>query len=188
VPEISWQRKNVVLFLGRISEEKGLRLLFDVWRDLKPKDWTLVIAGPDWFGERGKLEEKIKNEFIENIRFAGVADVMLKDKLYRETKIFVLPSPMENFSAVVLDALAYAIPAIATKGTPWRVLSEKKCGWWIDQGVAPLREALRTALNMSDLERDCMGLRGREVIKEQYAWDSVVGKTLRIYEKVLDNC
>ena len=182
VPKLGGERKDTVLFLGRISEEKGLRLLLDAWRELKPGDWTLVIAGPDWFGERRRLEEKILAESIANISFVGVADAALKDKLYRESKVFVLPSPMENFSAVVLDALAYSVPVITTRGTPWRVISERNCGWWIDQGVKPLVEALGAVLRMSDAERESMGARGRELVEERYAWDGVINEMLATYE------
>lgn len=182
VPKLGGERKNTVLFLGRISEEKGLRLLLDAWGVLKPENWTLVIAGPDWFGERKRLEDKIVTESIPNIRFVGVADAALKDCLYREAKVFVLPSPMENFSAVVLDALAYSVPVITTKGTPWRVISERNCGWWIEQGVRPLVEALGAALNMSDAERESMGAKGRMLVEERYVWDGVVNEMLAIYE------
>lgn len=182
VPELGGKRTNTVLFLGRISEEKGLRLLLDAWKSINVLGWGLVIAGPDWFGERKRLEEKIAAESIPSVSFAGVADANLKDRLYREAKVFVLPSPMENFSAVVLDALAYSVPVIATKGTPWQVLSERHCGWWIDQGVEPLVEALGVALRMSDAERESMGARGRKLVEERYAWNGVVDEMLATYE------
>ena len=186
IPELGAQKKKIVLFLGRISEEKGLRLLLGVWKALGIEDWVLVLAGPDWFGERKVLEEKIKCESIPNVRFVGAADEDLKDKLYREAKIFVLPSPMENFSAVVLEALAYAIPVIATKGTPWQELQDNKCGWWIDQGQDALKTALKTAMSLEDDERDDMGARGRELVADKYSWDKVSDSVLALYEKAID--
>ena len=188
IPEGGGEKKNVVLFLGRISEEKGLRLLLDAWKNLKLDGWTLVIAGPDWFGERKKLEEKMVTESIPCVRFVGAADDRLKDKLYRESKIFVLPSPTENFSAVVLDALSYAVPVIATKGTPWRALSERRCGWWIDQGVESLTVALHAAMRMPDSERESMGARGRELVENEYTWDRVVNQMLSTYKMALGQC
>lgn len=188
IPKLGGERRNTVLFLGRISEEKGLRILLDAWNVLRPEGWTLIVAGPDWFGERKRLEEKIVAEGIPNVSFTGVADAKLKDELYQKAKIFVLPSPMENFSAVVLDALAYSVPVIATKGTPWRAISERNCGWWIDQGVVPLVEALDMALRMSDAERESMGARGRALAEERYAWDAVVNKMLTTYEMSRSTC
>ena len=186
IPNLGAQKQNIVLFLGRISEEKGLRLLLGAWKALGIEDWVLVLAGPDWFGERKVLEEKIKSESIPNVSFPGAADEYLKDKLYREAKIFVLPSPMENFSAVVLEALAYAIPVIATKGTPWQELRDYKCGWWIDQGEDALETALKAAMSLEDDERADMGVRGRTLVAEKYSWDKVSDSVLALYEKAID--
>lgn len=186
IPEPGTEKKNVVLFLGRISEEKGLRLLLDAWKVLGREDWFLVLAGPDWFGERKVLEEKIKRESIPNVRFAGVADEDLKDKLYREAKIFVLPSPMENFSAVVLEALAYSLPVIATRGTPWRELQDNKCGWWIELGQKALESALKSAMSLPDNERCEMGARGQELVANKYSWGKVADRVLALYKKVVN--
>lgn len=186
LPEPGAQKKNIVLFLGRISEEKGLRLLLCAWKALEIEDWALVLAGPDWFGERKVLEEIIKCESIPNVCFAGAADEKMKDKLYREAKLFVLPSPMENFSAVVLEALAYSIPVIATKGTPWQELQTNKCGWWIDHGQKALETALKSAISLADDVRVQMGARGRELVAGKYSWDKVSASILTLYEKAVD--
>ena len=185
ISEPGAEKKNAVLFLGRISEEKGLRLLLDSWKVLRREDWFLVLAGPDWFGERKVLEEKIKCESIPNVRFAGVADEDLKDKLYREAKIFVLPSPMENFSAVVLEALAHSLPVIATRGTPWRELQDNKCGWWIDQGQEALETALKCAMSITDDARVEMGTRGQKLVADKYSWDNVAASISALYEKAV---
>ena len=186
LPKLGAQKKNIVLFLGRISEEKGLRQLLSAWKVLEMANWFLVLAGPDWFGERKVLEEKIKSESIPNVSFTGAADEILKDKLYREAKIFVLPSPMENFSAVVLEALSYSLPVIATKGTPWQELQDNKCGWWIDQGQDALKTALKTAMSLEDDERADMGARGRALVADKYSWDKVSDSVLALYEKAID--
>ncbi len=186
IPKPGAQKENIVLFLGRISEEKGLRLLLGAWKAIEMEDWVLVLAGPDWYGERKVLEEKIKCESIPNVSFTGAADEDLKDKLYREAKIFVLPSPMENFSAVVLEALAYSLPVIATKGTPWQELQDNKCGWWIDQGQDALETALESAVSITDDERAEMGARGRELVAAKYSWDKVSANILALYEKAVN--
>lgn len=186
LPKPDAQRKNIVLFLGRISEEKGLRLLLGAWKSQGVTDWSLVLAGPDWFGERKVLEEKIKCESIPNVSFTGAANERLKEKLYREAKVFVLPSPMENFSAVVLEALSYSLPVIATKGTPWQELQDNKCGWWIDQGQEALETALKSAMSITDNARAEMGARGRELVAGKYSWDKVADSILALYEKVVD--
>ena len=66
----------------------------------------------------------------------------------------MLPSPMENFSAVVLEALSYATPVICTTGTPWQAVEERRCGWRVEpDSAAALASALAAATSISDAER-----------------------------------
>jgi len=64
--------------------------------------------------------------FFPDIFFTGSAYGEEKDALYRRADLFVLPSFTENFGVVVTDALAYRVPVITTKGTPWAEL--ENCG------------------------------------------------------------
>ena len=178
-------RRNSVLFLGRISREKGLRTLLDVWKKMDSSKWVLKIAGPDWFGERSILESKIIRESIHNVKFVGIADALLKDALYREAKLFVLPSPMENFSAVVLDALSYGVPVIATRGTPWGDIETYKCGWWINQGNEALYDALCEGMSLTEDRQNEMSSRAIKLASDKYSWEKVTSEILELYCSVI---
>jgi len=179
--------ERTVLFLGRLGEEKGLVKLLDAWQELTSRfpTWKLVIAGPNWRGHKAVLDEKIVADQIQGVTFTGSADEALKDRLYRAADVFVLPSPMENFSMVVLDALAYGVPAIATKGTPWSELETERCGWWIDQGVHPLMNALQQAMSLSDNERMMMGRNGRRLAERKYQWSVIAKRIADCYQTVV---
>lgn len=170
-----------VLYLGRLSEEKGLVNLLAAWRQAGFADWRLVLAGPDWRGYRSVLAAKIAAEGIAGVEFAGPVAGEDKARLFREASVFVLPSPMENFSSVILEALAWGMPAIATKGTPWPELRDNGCGWWIDQGVPPLVAALKAAMAADDAERGRMGARGRQLAAGKYQWPKVAATLLAAY-------
>lgn len=176
---------KIMLFVGRVSREKGLDNLLKAWQMVKRDGWRLVIAGPDWKGYRSTLDSEVKNLGIrDNVEFQDCVVGEAKDALYRSADCFVLPSPMENFSAVVLEALSHGLPTIATKGTPWRELDSEKCGWWIDQGVIPLAAALADAMGKDDSERVVMGERGKTLVSSKYSWESVSSKLLDVYRKV----
>ena len=197
LPELREKPKKevkTVLFLGRLGEEKGLVQLLDAWNQVRIEGWRLVIAGPDWEGHQQVLFSHCRSLHIpyttspsfepqtsrlSNLQaflpvcFPGPADPVQKDVLYRSADIFVLPSPMENFSHVVVEALSYGIPVIATKGTPWRELESEHCGCWIDQGVGPLVTALSRLMAMGYEVRAAMGMRGRKLTEGKYRWDAV---------------
>ena len=67
-----------------------------------------------------------------------------------------------------------ANPAIAANG---------RSGWWIDIGVEPLVVALREAMMLSDVERHQMGMNGRQLVMEKYAWTGIAKQMVLGYEQ-----
>lgn len=168
---------KTLLFLGRLGEEKGLMFLLDAWKAIDHKNWKLTIAGPSWLGYSELLKAKVKDEGITDVDFPGNANEKVKDELYRAADLFILPSPTENFSMVVLDALAYGVPVICTKGTPWKCIEENKCGWWIEpNSVEAIRVALEEAMSLPQEEVKDMGKRARD-LATKFSW-SEVAKTI----------
>lgn len=175
-------REKTVLFIGRISEEKGLLLLLRAWKRLRLTDWRLVIAGPDWQGYQSQLDQFVSREGVVGVCFPGAADEEVKDRLYRSAGVFVLPSPTENFSAVVLDALAYGVPVICTKGTPWHIIQERQCGWWIEPNSEhALYIALQEATGLSIGRRISMGGRARDIARG-YEWMEIAKQVVKTYK------
>ena len=179
------KRERVVLFLSRVSREKGVEVLLDAWKRLSPAGWKLVVAGPSWRGYLEELERKVEDEGIVGVEFIGPVLGDAKDKVYRSADLFVLPSYAENFGSVVVEALSYGVPVIATKGTPWAVLEESKCGWWIDNGIESVASTLREAMRLGDSVRNEMGQRGRGLVAEKYIWASSTNNMLECYKGVL---
>jgi glycosyltransferase involved in cell wall biosynthesis len=160
-------RVKKVLFLSRLHSIKGIYELLEVWKIINPSGWVLNIAGPDECGNLKKINNYIYLHNLQNsINILGPADNALKSKLFSEADLFVLPSYSENFGLVILEALAYGLPVITTKNTPWNSLEEYACGWWIDMNINTLHVTLLTAINLSDKEREEMGIRGLELARK----------------------
>ena len=64
-------------------------------------------------------------------------------------------------------------------------LETRRCGWWVDVGVAPLEQALRLATRASADELREMGSRGKALASGKYEWDGIAAKMLETYEWVL---
>jgi glycosyltransferase involved in cell wall biosynthesis len=165
---------------------KGLPLLLQAWAKLCPRGWRLRVVGPDEQGHLGELRRLAAQLRIED-------DVEFEDGVYGEQKwktlgeasLFVLPSHSENFGVAVAEALACGVPVITTRGTPWEVLTEYQCGWWIPIGVQPLARALQEAISLSDAERLAMGERGRRLVQERFCWPKIGAQMKQVYEWVL---
>lgn len=166
------EQRNL-LFLGRLGEEKGLMYLLDAWKAIKHEGWKLTIAGPSWLGYGELLKAKAKDEGITDVEFPGNADEKMKDELYRAADLFILPSPTENFSMVVLDALAYGVLVVCTKGTPWGCIEENKCGWWIEpNSIEAINAVLTKAMNLPRSEVEAMGKRARS-LATKFSWPEI---------------
>ncbi len=104
-----------------------------------------------------------------------------KWELYGTADVFVLPTSSENFGAVVAEALASSVPVITTRAAPWSSLAERACGWWVEVGVEPLAAAIREAAAMTDADRRAMGIRGRRLVAERFAWPAIARRMLDVY-------
>ena len=99
----------------------------------------------------------------------------------------------DNFGATVVDAMAHGKPVITSTKTPWKVVADNNCGWWVDNEVEPLSAALKEALShhctptptvYPSLAR--MGENGRALVEARYTWSAVCDKMVRGYEEVLN--
>ncbi|MCB0333171.1 MAG: glycosyltransferase [Bdellovibrionales bacterium] len=176
--------KRILLFLSRLDPKKGVRELLDVWKGLSVRfpDWHLVLAGPDLVGMRGRLEEFVSNEQLGNsVTFTGMISGAVKDGIFSAAELFVLPSHSENFGNVVTESLAYGIPVITTTGTPWSLLQEYECGWWIELKSTFLIDTLREALSSSSQCLAEKGNRGKRLIGEVFDWAKLTGQMEEFY-------
>ena len=193
---------RVLLFVSRVQKKKGLPNLIAAWSRL-PQDlranWQIRIVGPDQDNHTAELKslcarlnltfsDNSNSQAVEqsNIFFVGPKYGNDLAQEYQNADLFVLPTHSENFGSVVIEALAYGVPVITTKAAPWaelegdafsthahKDLSVARCGWWIDVGVDPLEQILRTAMSLSDSDRTSMGDRGRQLVQRKYSWVSV---------------
>ena len=179
-------RKRKLLFLSRIHPKKGLINLVKAYKAVNPKNWELLIAGYDEINHQAEVEKAVEDaELSESVRFLGPIGNAEKWQLYAESDVFILPTFSENFGIVVAEALASGLPVITTTRTPWAEIMEFDCGWVVDPGVQEVTEAIRDAIHLTDQQRHEMGLRGRNLIKQKYTWNSIAAKTLKVYKKIL---
>jgi len=112
---------KILLFVGRLIERKGIQDIISILPQvLGPFPETkLVIAGED-YGYKNQLEALSARHRLEaNIIFTGPLSDQQVAQLYRSASIFILPSQMEGFGIVLLEAMAsgalciaYSLPSV----------------------------------------------------------------------------
>ena len=205
-PRNTQNTRKRVLFVSRMHPKKGVMELVEAWGQVVSggvMEWRSggVEERGSWIVElvytvNGDFEREYEAKVKARVKELGLEDQFIftgalnddeKWQAYARADLFVLPTYSENFGIVVAEALWAGVPVITTKGTPWKELEERKCGWWIDTGVEPLVKALCKATVLSDVERREMGARGRELVEEKYTWDAVVKAMVKGYERVVQS-
>jgi len=99
------KKENIILYVGKLIELKGVHILIDVLKDLDNlKDWNFIFVGD------GNLRKHLGNKVKNDKRFIFVGWVKHDDviKFYKRSKIVVVPSVyFENYPTVVLEGLLF---------------------------------------------------------------------------------
>ena len=103
--------KNVftVLFVGRLIDKKGIRVLCEVAKEIPDMNFVFIGTGPD---EDYLKEQEKKNR---NIKFVGFVRNDLLYKYYNSSDVFCIPSQYEEgFGRVVMEAVACGLPVVGS--------------------------------------------------------------------------
>lgn len=156
---------NQLTVIGRLSTEKGHRVLLDAARRLARDDvdFRIVLVGD---GElRPEIEDQIAAAGLgDRVHIAGWQDSAGVRKALGESRALVLASFGEGLPVVIMEALAMGRPIVSTSvGGIAELVIEGQTGWLAPAGdPTRLAEAMKLALETSDLALTEMGQRGRE--------------------------
>ena len=161
-------------------------MLVEAWARVRPAGWKLRIVGPDEGGHRGEVESVARRTGVAtSVEFIGELAGLAKEAAYEGADLFILPSYTENFGMVVAEAMAHSLPVVTTTGTPWSLLPERGCGWWVAPTVDCIAQALSTATALNDKTLRTMGMRGREIVSSEFSWRQAAKKMRETYQWVL---
>ena len=131
----------------------------------------------------------------------GHVDGEVREALLGHAEFMVLPSHSENFGLVVAESLAAGRPVVTTNKTPWgsELAQGDRRKEIADRGsmnlelrgcvviceVTDLRRGLERMLKFSDEEREQMGARGRQWMKEEFSWEAGAERLIAAYKELL---
>ena len=173
------------LFVGRLIYYKGCKVLLEAFRRVKSAELTLVGDGV-MTDELKAMAESF--HLTDRVHFLGAAE---KEELYRQFEdcdVFVLPSiaRSEAFGLVQIEAMSYAKPVINTNlksGVPY-VSVHGKTGLTVEpENVQELADAMNWMVKHPK-EREEMGARAKQRVKEEYQITGMLEKTLGVYREL----
>ncbi len=157
-----------VLYVGRLSEEKGVRELLEATEGM-PR----VVVGD------GPLRELVPDA----VGFVGPS---MLGPYYERAAVVVCPSRREGYGVVVREAMAHGRPVVATAvGGLLDAVEDEVTGILVPPGDAgALRSALERLLADAALRRR-LGDAAREKVREELSWEAAVEATIEAYRAAL---
>ena len=197
--------KPFILFVGRITRQKGILHLVHALKYLSPGIQVVLCAGaPDTEEIRREMAERVgearaqtANEIVWINRWVPTKDLA---SLYSHAAVFVCPSVYEPFGIINLEAMACETPVVASAvgGIP-EVVAHGETGWLVsfepmgaddpepkdpETFSKDLAEAINHLLQSPEKRRE-MGIKARERVVKEFTWPSVVEKTLDFYRELV---
>jgi len=169
-----------LMYLGRISPKKGIENLLEAIKLINDPSVSLTIygAGDDCYTARLKALAEQLGLLGNTVFFAGHVDAADREAAFVGADVCVVPSYTENFCMVVAEALAHGDPVIASHGTPWAEVEERRCGLWVDNSPASLAQAITEIRGMALAK---MGAHGKSWMKSEYDWNVIALSMADIY-------
>jgi glycogen synthase len=193
-----------ILFVGRITRQKGIMHLVRALRHLDPGFQVVLCAGsPDT--PKIAAEMKTAVDAVKSSRdgIVWIEKMVPKEDLiaiYSQAALFVCPSIYEPFGIINLEAMACGIPVIASAvgGIP-EVVVHDETGLLVpveQMAQAPFEPidadkfAQDLAAAVNDLMRDdklrtAMGAAARRRVEQMFSWDAIARKTAGVYREVV---
>jgi glycogen synthase len=193
-----------VLFVGRITRQKGIVHLVRAIRHLRPGTTVVLCAGaPDTPEIAAEMETAVREAQAVNPNVRWIAEMVDKPtvrQLYAGAAVFCCPSVYEPFGIINLEAMACetAVVASAVGGIPEVVVDgetgllvpfEPAGGGSFEPADAERFERDLAArideLTADEPRRRAMGEAGRRRAVEQFGWDAIARETVALYESLL---
>ena len=176
-----------VLALGRVVEKKGFDLLIRAFARISPRHPDVVLAiGGD--GPAAAFLQALVDELgiADRVRFLGRLSRREVAVAMARAEIFVMPSRLEPFGVVVLEAWRAGRPVVATnRGGPPEFVDDGETGLLVDPfDTAALAGAVDRLLSDPELRR-ALGAAGRARVAG-FDWPTIAGEYRRRYRAVTE--
>ena len=173
------EKNSYVLFLGRIVPEKGIRYLVEAFQNVKT-DKKLVIAGGA--SDTGEFLQELKALAGEDERvvFTGFVQGRPLEELYSNAYIYTLPSDLEGMPLSLLEAMSYGNCCLTSDIPECADVVQDKAVTFRKSDVADLQQKLQLLCDNAGMVED-YSRNAADYICQRYDWDTVVDKTLNLY-------
>ena len=177
-----------ILFLGRLTRNKGIDLLLDAFARLEGGFPTaqLVIAGPDSDGTGQAVSRRAESMGLAHrVHLIGPIYGADRAALVRSSRAFALVSDSENFGISAAEAMALGVPVVISDQVGIQSLvGEAGAGIVVEQDAGQVSAALARYLG-SETAAETDGARAAAMAEQQFDVGVVAARLERMYSDIL---
>jgi len=188
-----------VLFVGRITRQKGVTHLVDAIRYMPPNTQVVLCAGaPDTPEIAAEMRQKVEEARQTNPRVVWIEKMVSKPEviqLYSNARVFCCPSVYEPFGIINLEAMACEAPVVASAtGGIKEVVVDGQTGYLVPFAPDPTtgfptdaeQFARDLGAKVTELLADpdkCnqFGQAGRRRVEQTFSWAAIADQTIALY-------
>lgn len=172
------------LFVGRITEEKGVKTLIDAAIEVGSSHLKIIGGGPLLNAMKKYVDERDNNKIVEFLDHKSRAELL---DYYKKCKFVVIPSEWyENAGLIIFEAYSCGKPVIGAGigGIPEFIKDTERGLIFMPGNKDDLVAAIRYLLNNPDLVEE-MGENVKKYLLEAHGGEAHYKEIMKIYEKVL---
>ncbi len=173
--------RKVVLYVGRLSVQKGIDNLIKAFRIVSEKNDNALLyiigEGPEL---SNLINLSINLDLSDKVIFLGKVPDSEMETLYSIANVFVMPSVSEPFGIVALEAIASNVPTIVSSqsGVSEVIKNTLKVDFWDTEQMADLILGL---INYNEANNEITKNAYKEL--DSITWDKAAEKFIGIYNK-----
>lgn len=191
--DVSWIDKKynfkyekMVLFTGRLTEQKGVSYLIEAAKKIKAE---IVILGDG--PRRGFLEKLVAKHELSNVHMLGYFSHRIGkiSDFYLRADVYVAPSVwQEPLGMVILESMAHKTPVIATrKGGVTSIVKDGVNGYLVRAKDSKVLAGKVNLLLSDDAKRERMGENAYKSVAERFSWEKIASKFYNMYERIINS-
>lgn len=175
VPDRSGRNTCTVLFIGKEFARKGGDLLLEAFAQIRhdrPNLCLKMVTG-------GPIPAGLPLEGVEVI--APTWDRTVIAQRYAEADLFVLPSRLETWGDVLLEAMAYGLPCVGVRGQSMEeIITEGVTGRLAEPEDAASLAAVMAEIIDAPAARMEAGQQARRVVEQKFTWAAVAKRLIQV--------
>jgi len=195
--------KPYVLFVGRITRQKGVTHLVEAIQYLPAGTQVVLCAGaPDTPEIAAEMRQKVEQARAQNPNIVWIEKMVTKPEaiqLYSNAQVFCCPSVYEPFGIINLEAMACHAPVVASAtGGILEVVVEGETGYLVPFEQDPATSfplhlekfardlAAKISILLADPEKcRTFGANGRKRVEDIFSWEAIAAQTISLYQSLI---